>query len=492
MRPVPAKRGMATLPVLLLLACTTGPDFQRPQPPHVQGFTAEWRMAKTVATPHQHAGRAQEFIPGMDVPAQWWRLFRSEPLNKLMDQALTANPDVQAAQAALREAQETLSATKGVAFPEVNANAGIARQKTNGAGTNFSGSLFTLYNTSVSVSYGLDPFGGTRRAVEAQEAQMETQRFQVEAVYLTLEANIITTAVQEASLKAQVAATKEIIHIQKHQLSVLKDQLKLGGIAETGVLAQKTALAQTQALLPPLQKQLAQVQDTLKALAGKFPTEQQEATFDLSTLQLPKLVPVNLPSQLVEQRPDIRAAEAQMHAASAAIGLATVDMLPKIALTGSYGYSSTHFNDLVSPGAVIWNAGAGLLQPIFHGGELTHKRRAAIAEYEAAAARYRSIVLTAFQNVADSLRAMEFDAESLRARSLATQAASDSLVLAEKQFDAGAISYLTLLDGQRAYQQTRLALVQAEAARYADTAALFVALGGGWWNNQDKSQGKEK
>ena len=412
-------------------------------------------------------------------------IFLRASLNALIEQALKGNPDLQAAEASLRQAQENVYAGEGVFFPAIDANGGVTREKFSPAAFGNTGSpasLFTLYNASVSVSYGIDIFGGARREIEALQALADVQRYQREAAYLALTANVVTAAVQEASLKAQVKATQDIVDIQQHQLDVLQEQFNLGAITKLPVLAQEAALAQTQTALSLLQKQLSQQHSELAILTGHFPSEKLEEDFTLETLHLPEEIPVSLPSQLVEQRPDIQAAEAQLHAASADIGVATAAMLPQITLTGSYGWESASFSKVFSPSTNVWDLGAGLVQPIFHGGELLHQRRAAVAAYDKAEAQYRSAVLQAFKNVSDSLRALQFDADSLAAQDNAVRAASASLDMAQAQFKAGAISYLLLLDAERAYAQARIGQVQAQAARFADTAALFQALGGGWWN----------
>lgn len=476
----------ATAALALLAGCAVGPDFLRPAAPDVKGYTAEPLPAET-AHAAVHGGAAQHFVSGEDIPGQWWRLFHSPPLDKLITEALTANPDIAAAQASLRQAKETLAAGEGAFFPQVNSSLGIEREKSSSASFGIAGltSLFSVSTASVNVSYPIDIFGGTRRQVESLEAQAEYQRFQLEAAYLTLTSNVVTTAVQEASLRAQIAATQDIIQAENQQLDVLQRQFQLGGIAKAAVLAQQATLAAARANLPPLEKQLAQARNALSALAGRLPSDEPAARFDLASIQLPQDLPVSLPSKLVEQRPDVRAAEAQLHSASAQIGVATANMLPQITLTGSYGSTAVPPGNLFSGGTGVWSVAAGLAQPIFHGGELLHQKRAAVAAFDKAAAQYRSTVLTAFQSVADTLRALESDANALNAQLVADRSAEDSLNLARQQFRAGGISYLSLLDAERTFQQARINLVTAQANRYADTAALFQALGGGWWHRSD-------
>lgn len=476
------------LTAALLAGCAAGPDFKRPAPPSVGRYTPEPLAKKTASAPGL-AGEAQSVVLERDIPAQWWEVFHSEALNTLMREALKANPDLQAAQAALRAARENTLAGEGAYFPAVDAKLGATRQQANGAvsGLNTSSSIYTLYNASVNVSYTLDVFGGVRRQVESLSAQEEYQRFQLEGTYLSLTANLVTAAVQEASLRGQVEATRQLVESQAKQLEIVQRQFEVGSVARTDVLAQQAQLAQTRATLPPLEKQLSRTRNQLAVLAGRFPSEGSGARFELADLKLPQELPLSLPSRLVEQRPDVRAQEALLHKASADIGVATANMLPQISLTAAYGSAALSGGNLFTGPAAVWSAGASLLQPIFRGGELIHRKGAAVAAYEQAEAQYRSTVLKAFQDVADVLQALERDAEALKAQSESEEAAGASLELAKKQFEVGAASFLTLLNAERSYQSARIALIQAQAARHADTAALFQALGGGWWNRGEKA-----
>jgi NodT family efflux transporter outer membrane factor (OMF) lipoprotein len=467
---------------LLAAGCAVGPDFKRPEAPKVADYTAK-PASGVIAPPDGSAGAPQRLAPGADIPAQWWTLFRSPALNRLVERALRANPDLAAAQASLRRAQETYYAAQGAYFPQVNSGASAGKQRFSGAqfGQPNPGSVFTLYNASVSVAYSVDVFGGVRRAVEAAGAAAELAGFELEGAYLALTSNVVTTAVQEASLRAQVAATREIVDVETQVLETLQHQFEVGAASMASVLAQKTQLAQTSATLPQLEKQLALLQNQLATLAGDFPAEHQAEAFELEALALPEELPVSLPSKLVEQRPDIRASEAALHAASAEIGIATANMLPQFNLTGGAGSVATKANKLFTRGTGIWNVGANVTQPLFRGGALLHSRRAAIAAYDAAEAQYRATVLAAFQDVANVLDALQQDASALKAQLVASQSAAASLDMARKQYQAGAANYLTLLNALQAFEQTRIALAQARAARYADSAALFQSLGGGWW-----------
>ena len=471
----------------LMSACAVGPDFRTPAAPGVKGYAETPLPPETQAAPEVGAA-AQRFVSGRDIPGQWWTVFRCRPLDLLIRQALSDSPSLAAAQATLREAQENFSARAGTEYyPKVDGNLSVTRQKGNGASFGQPGAgsfIFNLFNASVDVSYTLDFFGGGRRELEGLKAQVDYQNYQVEGAYLALTSNIVTTVVQEASLREQLRAMRAIISFQQEQLGLLERQFELGGAARSEVLAQKALLAQTQASLPPLEKQLAGSRNLLAVLAGKFPGEADLPHFELSDLQLPDELPVSLPSSLARQRPDIRASEALLHAASAQVGVATANLYPKITLTGGLGSNATRIQDLFTSDSSVWNLGAGLLQPVFHGGELNARRRAAEAAYDQAAALYRGTVLLAFQNVADVLRALELDAATLKAQAGAEAAARESLELARRQYQLGAVSYLALLDAERQHQQSLIGLAQARSARFADTGALFQALGGGWWNRE--------
>jgi NodT family efflux transporter outer membrane factor (OMF) lipoprotein len=484
-----ARRLAASSACLLIAACAVGPDFKRPPAPDVAGYTERPLPTATAATPTA-GGTAQRFELGADLPAQWWTLFGSPSLTGLVEQALAHSPDVAAAQAALRQARENVLATRGSLLPAFDGRGNVTRQKVSGAqfgSPGAGGSLFTLYNASVNVSYAIDLFGGVRRAFEAAQAQEEYQRFQLEAAKLTLAANVTTAAIREASLRAQLEATEAILADQRRQLEVIRRQHELGGVSQLEVLTQQTLLAQTEASLPELRKQLEQNRDLLAVLLGRFPSEGIRSRFSLDELNLPADLPLSLPSKLVERRPDIRAQEAQLHRASAEIGVATANLLPQITLSGDFGDVSTRIGELIKSGSNVWSLGAGITQPLFHGGTLLHQRRAAVAAHDQALANYRSTVLHAFQDVADTLHALHSDADALAAQERAEQAAARALAIARSQYEAGAISYLSLLDAERSEQQARINLIQARAARYADTAALFQALGGGWWASSQAS-----
>jgi NodT family efflux transporter outer membrane factor (OMF) lipoprotein len=485
---------LAALGGALLMGCAVGPNFKAPEAPDTQTYTARALPSKTVAT-SVVGGTAQHFKMGEKIPDQWWMLFHSETLDRLIRLALADNPTTVAAQAALRQAQEILRAQYGaIWFPGIDADLSASRQRSSSAvfGQASGGaSSFELYNASVRISYLLDIFGGARRELESLQAQVDYQHYQLLGTYLTLTANIVTSAVQEASLRAQLQATKEILADQQQAYELVQRQFQLGGISRSDVLVQQTQLAQTRATLPPLEKALSQTRHLLAVLVGKFPNDAGVLPeFDIHQMTLPGELPVSLPSSLVRQRPDIQAAEALLHAASAQVGVATANLYPRITLSGSYGSETNKIGDLFNSDSMIWNFGAGLLQPLFHGGELSAKRRAAVAAYDQALALYRQTVLQAFLNVADVLRALESDARTLKARFEAETAAKDTLELTKKQFQFGAVSYLSLLIAQRQYQQVRIGLIQAQAARFADTAALFEAVGTGEWHAASAAENK--
>jgi NodT family efflux transporter outer membrane factor (OMF) lipoprotein len=470
----------------LAAGCEVGPDFQRPAAPEAKGFSPQPSPPATTASDIP-GGEAQSFIQGQDIPGQWWTLFHSKPLDALIEQALKANPSLQAAQAALRQARENVYAGQGALFPSVTANASATREKISGASFGLPGLSSAVGITSIglNLSYTLDVFGGVRRQVESLEAREEYERFQLEATYLTLTSNLAGAAVQEASTRGQIAATEQIIKIERDTLDLLRKQRAAGQIAEADAVAQEAALAQVEQTLPPLQKQLLQNRDLIAALAGGFPSEHLSARFLLAELRLPRDLPVSLPAKLIEQRPDVRMAEENLHAASAQIGVAITNRLPNITLTANAGSTSDAVNTMFGSGTEFWGVTAAVAQPIFHGGTLFHRELAAKDAYDQALAQYRSTVIVAFQNVADSLRAIQTDAVALQKAVASERAALHSLDIVRGRLKLGDVNYLGLLNAEQTYQQAVLSLAQAKAARYADTVSLFQALGGGWWNRQD-------
>ena len=481
-----AARLSAVTIALAMAGCAVGPDFHRPAAPTDSGYTPEPLRPQTASAKTRN-GEAQQFEPERDIPGDWWTLFRSQQLNSLIEQSLHVNPDLDAAQAALRQAQENVRAGQGALFPTIGAGIQAERERLSGAtfGQPNLNEVFSLVTPQLSLSYAPDVFGGTRRQIESLAAQAEFQRFELEATYLTLTSNVVVAAVQEASLRGQIAATQDIIKSQAQQLNIVRQRFTLGAASQADVLTQEAQLAQTRTTLPPLQKQLAQTRNQLTALSGQLPSHETSETFSLDSMHLPQDLPVSLPSQLVEQRPDVRAAEAQLHSASAEIGVATANQLPQFTISGTVGSAALGFSNLFAPGTGVWTIIGGVTQTLFDAGTLLHKKRAAVDAFDQTAAQYRSTVIKACQNVADALRALQSDADAIVAQSAAERSAFASLDLAQRQYQLGGIDYLTLLNAQRTWQQARISLVQAEANRYSDTAALFQALGGGWWHRSD-------
>lgn len=474
---------LAAAALLVLSGCAVGPDFKPPAAPLAlgTGYTAAPLAAQTASAPGLGGG-AQTLRFGQDIPAQWWDLFRSDALDRLIRAALANNPDLAAAQQALRQAEESVNAQAGATrYPNVGLQAGAQRNQAAQLASPAHAPL-TLYHASVEVSYTLDAFGANRRELESLAATVDYRRFQLEATYQTLVSNVVTTAIHEAALSEQLDATQQVLALQEKQGAVVEAQAAAGAVARSVLLQQRTQIVQTRALLPPLEKSLAFARHQLAVYAGQLPSEAGLPAFRLDSLHLPDELPVTLPSSLLRQRPDIRASEALLHAASAQVGVATANLYPNFTLSANLGSEALRAGGLFGAGGALWGLAAGVTQPIFDGGALRAKERGAEDAYAQAQAQYRGVVLGAFQNVADALRAVEFDATTLRGLAEAEALAGESLALSTRQYQLGAISYLSLLDVQRTYQQARLGLVQAQAARFADSAALFTALGGGWWN----------
>jgi NodT family efflux transporter outer membrane factor (OMF) lipoprotein len=461
-------------------ACV-GPNFHRPAPPSVERFTAETLHPETAAAPGPD-GAAQRFLSEAEVPRNWWTLFGCEPLNQLVVEALRANPEVLSAQASLRQALETTAAQRGSYFPQAQGSFDASRNRdaTGVLSPNLTSgqAVYNLFTPQVSVSFVPDVFGANRRAVESLAAQAEAARYQLDATYLTLTANVVTAVIQAAGLRDQIAATEHVVSLEGESLAVLKRELELGAVAEADVYAQDAALAQLEASLPPLKRQLQITEDQLAALLGRTPSQFNATRVSLDGLSLPADLPVGLPSQLVDRRPDVRAAEAQLHAATANVGVATANLLPQFTLTGDAGSSGTALSQLFKTGTGFWSLGANATQTLFAGGTLIHRKRAADAALDQAAAAYKSSVLTAFQNVADALHALDNDADALKAATRAESAAQLSLGVSRRQLELGSVSYLALLVSEQTYEQALVLKIQARTSRLVDTAALFNALGG--------------
>jgi NodT family efflux transporter outer membrane factor (OMF) lipoprotein len=471
-----------------IAGCAVGPNFKTPAAPQVSDYTAD-ALPSTLAAGDVAGGETQHIVKGEDIAADWWTLFQSKELNELIEHSLADNPDLKAAQAALSVARENVLAQRGAYYPSAAGSFSASRQRQSGqiAPTpNSNTFLYDLFTPEVSVSYAADVFGLNRRTMESVQAQEQETRFQMEATYTTLTANVVVTAIQLGSVQAQIEATRRLIDINSNMLQILQYQLAKGYASQLDVSAQESQLAQVTATLPALRKQAAQLRDLLAVLGGRFPSQAPAEELQLSSLTLPQELPLSLPSNLVAQRPDVLQAQANLHDASARIGIAIANRLPNIVLTADAGSTALALGQLFTTGTGFWSVGAATTAPLFQGGTLWHRERAAKAAYTQAAEQYRSTVLAAFQNVADTLAALQQDAEALKADSAAADAAKVTLDLAQRQWQAGYAGYLALLSAEQAYQQARINLVQAQASRYADSAALFQALGGGWWHRSDQ------
>jgi NodT family efflux transporter outer membrane factor (OMF) lipoprotein len=476
------------LPILcvsLVSACAVGPDFKQPEAPKTSSYTEGAVPKKLVTAPGVPGGTDQEFIEGADIEAQWWELYKSPELDALIKKALEQNPNLGAADAALRAAQENVNAQiGGQYFPAIGLGASASRQLQPAAiyGLPYGSDTYNLYNTSVNVTYKLDVFGGARRAVEGARALAEVAQFQLEGAYLSLTANVVTSAVREAALRAQMSATEEILKAQTNLAEVTEKQLAIGTVSKVDVTSQRTLVSNSQVDLLNYERNLAFTRNQLSVLVGEVPSNADIAHFDLSKLHLPEKLPLSVPSSLVRQRPDVRAAEAQLKAQNAFVGVATANLLPQFNITGSIGSAALTSAALFGPNSSLWSIGGGILQPLFQGGQLLAQRRGALANYEQAAFQYQATVLNAFQEVANALRALETGAQALKAASDAERYAYETLDLVQQQYKLGTASYLAVLYYQNQYQQAKVKSVAAQATRFSDTAALFAALGGGWWN----------
>ncbi len=487
--------------VLALAGCAVGPNFHRPQAPKDAGYTPAALPGKTTATPDP-SGEAQQFVMGQDVDYRWWAAFDSPGINSLVERAFRVNPSVRAAQAALRQAQEMVYAQQGYFWPSVGADYNFERQKLPGntattaaPGVQGNGQVLVpsgpaqplIYNfqtAQLTVGFVPDVFGENRRKVESLDAQAQNQRFELEATYISLASNVVAAAIQEASTRAQLKATQEIIAHNEKSVAILSDKFEHGYASAVDLATQQLQLAQAKAQLPPLQKQFEQNRDLIRELVGNLPDQDVSETFELSSLKLPKELPLSLPSKIIEQRPDIRAAEETLRSANANVGAAIAAMLPQFTITATAGGTATQFRQLFAKGGPFWSLIGDASQPIFEGGTLWHTKRAADEALKQAAAQYQNTVLQAYQNVADTLHAVVTDADTLAAAAEAERAAKTAMDLAQKRLDNGYGDYLTELAAAMVYQQAVLTEVQARATRLGDSAALYQALGGGWWNRK--------
>jgi NodT family efflux transporter outer membrane factor (OMF) lipoprotein len=464
----------------LLSGCAVGPSFHRPTPPAVTHYTHDTDPAESVAV----GGKSQRYHPGAAISGDWWQLFHSTQLDAVIAESLDHNPGLDAAQSNLRQSQDILRSGYGVFYPAVAAGAAATREKLSSVqlGETTPSRVFNLFTLSASVSYALDVFGGQRRFVEELHAQTDVANATMLGTYLTLASNVANTVIARAAYQAEVEATFELVQLQRQQVQLAEVQAKAGTVPYSNVLSLRSQLAAYEASSPQLEQRVAQCDDLLASLAGETPAEWAPPNVRLADLSLPADIPVSLPSSLVRQRPDILAAEATAHAASAQIGVTTAALLPSVTLTGAVAGSTNTTSSLFPANGKGWSVGANVSSPIFEGGTLWFKRRAAIAGYEQASDLYRQTVLGAFAQVADTLHALEHDAQYLAAEEESLSAAREALELLQANYQAGLATYLDLLTADVQFHQAQIAEIEAVALRYQDTVALFTALGGGWWN----------
>jgi len=468
--------------VVMFGGCAVGPNFVRPAPPDTDRYTRELQSEATVSA----NGQAQHFKPSDTLIADWWKLFESAELNATVNKAIANNPTLQASEASLASSQDNMRAGYGVFFPQIQAGVGASRQRSSSLqqGSQTSGRIFNLVTLSSTISYAIDVFGGARRSVESLRAQADYQRYENVAAYLILSSNVVNTSIARAAYYEEICTTKQLIKLEKQQLRLTQAQVRAGTSPYVNVLSIESLIAANQALLAPLEQNLSQAEHLLATLEGEFPSKADLLEINLNKFSLPIDLPVSLPSDLVNQRPDILAAEAQMHVASAKIGVATALMFPSFSLNGTFGTSGTNFGNLTASSGKFWSIGPVATIPLFQGTTLWFGRKAAIDAYQQSRANYRQTVLSAFEQVADSLKALEHDAEALQAQVEAKHAAGEALKLLQANYHAGLVDYLAVLTADVQYHETSIAYLQTVAQRYQDTVALFVALGGGWWNAQ--------
>ncbi|MDE2228343.1 MAG: efflux transporter outer membrane subunit [Alphaproteobacteria bacterium] len=466
-----------------LAGCTVGPDFKPPAAP----TDTTYEKGSDAPLPTAAAEPAQRLAVGQKIAADWWTLFKSPALDELVKQALAGNPDLAAAAANLKAAQEIATAAHGGVFPQIDAGAGVERQRQNYAafGLKQPAAVFNTFSVGATVSYSLDPFGKIRRLVEQRQAEADVRRYQLDAIYLALTGNVISHALTMASLRAQLAASQEIVAEDERTLSLVRQRADVGIATEADVASAEAQFAADRMVLPPLQQQASVARHALSVLVGKAPAQWSPPEFALDSLVLPPEIPVTLPSELVHRRPDILAAEAELHAASAAVGVASASLYPDITLSGGAEQIALMTAKFFTPAGSVWSLAAGVAGPVFHGGALEAQKRAADDNYTASAAIYRRTVLESFAQVADVLDGLRHDTALLADARGALDAANHSLDLARQNYTAGNTALLDLLDAQRLHQRALIAYARVEAQRYLDTSALFLAMGGGWWERPD-------
>jgi NodT family efflux transporter outer membrane factor (OMF) lipoprotein len=476
----PCARVLAPLVAASLVGCATGPDYRPPAPPGGTQLTSQPLPELLAGLDPGNA--PQRFIDAAAVPPAWWTVFGSRTLDALVERAIQHNPTLVAAEAALRQANELLAAQRAAFLPSLQASYAPQRGRVAQAVSSplASGALlYTLHTAQLSVGYVPDAFGANRRGVEALAAQRDAQAWQLRAARLSLAANVVNAAVQDASLRAQLQAIERLREIAAHELQLAKVQRRLGDAPGAAVFTQEAVLHQAEATAAGLRKQLAQQDDLLAVLAGDRPTEAMPITIELAGLQLPD-IPTSLPAALVAHRPDVRAAEAQLHAANAQVGVAAAALLPQISLSADFGSAAQRLSEMFRANGLLWSVGAEVAQTVFDGGALRHRRRAAEAALDEALAQYESTLLVAFQNISDGLEAARHDAELQQATTQEETAAARALAIARRQLELGDIGRLALLQSESAWLQAKIADVQARADRLSDVAALYQALGGSW------------
>lgn len=461
----------------VLCSCAVGPDYHRPSAPRGDHYGPGTDPSATSSA----WGAEQRFEAGAEVDARWWRAFGSPAMDAIIDEAMAHNPGTGAAEARLRQSQDNLRGGYGLFLPRVDGTFDGTRQRVSPSRFGESGpsSVFNLFTLSATVSYTLDLFGGERRAVEGLAAQAEASRQLERGAELILSANVANAVIARAAYEGEASATEKIIEAEKEQVRLAEAQAKAGTVPYADVLSLKAQLSSAEATLPALRQRAVEADDLLATLAGHAPSEWRAPEIGIEGLSMPGTIPVSLPSELVDKRPDILVAEASLHAASAAVGVATAAMLPSVTLGGGYGASATHSNDLFSAASNVWNVTGGITAPLFAGGTLWYGRKAAVEGYNEAAASYRQTVLAAFAQVSDLLRALEHDAEALRAQDEAVADAAEALRLAEANYTSGLTSVSEVLIANTQYGQAQIADLQLRAVRFQDTVGLFAALGGG-------------
>ncbi|MGZ5199514.1 MAG: efflux transporter outer membrane subunit [Telluria sp.] len=474
------RRALAPLLAAALLpGCAAGPDFVAPASPTFHSYLPGGDPGATPAA----LGAAQRFSAGTPVAPDWWRLFDSPDLDRAMQAALAANPSLQSAQAALRESQENLQAGHGVFLPQLDLAFSARRQKSGSLTTGVVpfGGVFNIFSLAATVSYLLDLSGANRRTVEALAAQVDYQRSQMLATWLTLSGNVANTVIARAAYAEQLRATVELIAREEEQLSIARAQVAAGAAAYASVVSIQSQLASSRATLPALQQRYDQASHLLATLAGRAPSQWAPPHVALERLSLPRQLPLTVPSDLVRRRPDIRAAEALLHVASANVGVASAALFPTVTLGANYATQGTQFEHFTGPGGRFWSTGAIVDQPLFHGGTLVHRQRAALEAWHGALGAYRQTVLSAFAQVADTLTALGNDAQALQAQAEALAAARQAVELVEANYRAGLVGYLDVLVADVQLHRAQIDYIQARALRLQDTAALYLAMGGGWW-----------